>query len=366
MLASAPCMCACLHAACKPRASPALTPTSTHAHLHTQVRAAALDVLRSASSQLQGHAAGKEAAGKERSAAAALAPLLAALLDHAALVAADADAVVTLMRNTFAEGGGPPEPAQATPSKPKKGKQQAGRAAKASQERLRVEGGAAAVDAAFAQLAQMLDALSAGWRAGGRGDRAYGAHIARTLLLGMVQEAGGADGEGAVGTQPVAATAAQRQALLPHALELLQVSTLSAAKGLQGGLHFACLPHAPCLSKPSDLAAAAVSASSLATRAWLPSAPSAACTFCSRTWPYPLTPLPPPFPKHPHPCSPAPLAWSQTRGGRQAAFPLKPAHPPCPPHHHPAGARPGQRCPFSVPGGAAAGGLARGLRVHAR
>lgn len=127
---------------------------------------------------------------------------------------------------------------------------------------LELEGGAAAVDDAFAHLARLLSELSQPTQQltqqGQQPQQtqqmdAHSTHAAHTLLLGLLQEpqgvsnsvnehrgdalasgesvsagneqseaAGGVQGGGLIGL-PVAATPSQRLALLPHAIELLQV-----------------------------------------------------------------------------------------------------------------------------------------------
>lgn len=71
---------------------------------HPTVRACAVYALHAAASALQHSAAQHAGTGDDESvtAAAALSPLLGSLLRHATLVTADAEAVVVLLRNTFA------------------------------------------------------------------------------------------------------------------------------------------------------------------------------------------------------------------------------------------------------------------------
>jgi hypothetical protein len=173
-------------------------------------------------------------------------------------VAADADAVVVLLRNTFSgaarsedsgdDGATRGEHTQAPTTgaggaKQGKGSGRGGKGSKAAAASeqsagssrqqaqnlplaktwLEMEGGAPAVDAAFAHLARLTGDLSQQLPAQQKQTQ-HSAHVVHTSLLGHLQDAGAAVDKGDMTALPAAATPSQRLALLPHAIELLQVS----------------------------------------------------------------------------------------------------------------------------------------------
>ncbi|KAF5840502.1 hypothetical protein DUNSADRAFT_16593 [Dunaliella salina] len=230
-----------------------------------KVRKQALKLFGNMGMQLESYA-DKDAKSEQGASAAALRPLLSALLHESSLVEADAEAVVVLLRNTFAGAGAPggrvedttePPPSQ-TKGGSKRGAGSRGSRASVSaaaepgrrstqaalaSTQLEMKGGVAAVEASFAHLAQLLGGMGCGVAAGR--DGVLDAHVAHVLLRGMLQEpwgvsscasgeadlspngqGSGVGGEGArgagAGGLPAAATPSQRLALLPHALGLLE------------------------------------------------------------------------------------------------------------------------------------------------